>query len=360
MNSNFPNIVHLSTADLLGGSAKAAYRIHKTLKDKGYKSRMLVRYKHSDDNDIKSVWPTGVCRVLDRSAEILSTRTGLQYLYVPSAKRIVNHPWIQGADIIQIYNLHGGYLSPFSLDALSKSAPIIWRLSDIWPFTGHCAYAGECSRWKTGCGSCPDLSSYPPIKIDFTSLLWRLKKKAYKESNITFVAPSTWIERIAQASPLVADCNIIRIPTGVDTAQFSPELKQIWRAQTRSMLGIPEHTTVILFTAHVIEKNSRKGGQHLTAALKTLGKLPNCILLVAGINAEEWARNLDFEVRSVGYLDQPSEMAKIYSAADISVVPSLDENLANTALEAMACGIPVIAFNKGGMSDAVELCKNGY
>ena len=136
------SILHFSTADILGGSAKAALRLHNGLAARGHRSRMLVRHKQSADETIESVWPCGPARLWDRAWESFSTRSGLQYAYLPSSARALRHRWLGEADIVQLYNIHGGYLSPAALPHLSRQAPLVWRLSDIWPATGHCAYSG--------------------------------------------------------------------------------------------------------------------------------------------------------------------------------------------------------------------------
>ena len=354
------SIVHFSTADRTGGSAKAAVRIHQGIAELGHHSRMLVRYKHSDDPNIESIWPDGPSRLWHRAAEIFSTRSGLQYVYVPSTRRAVRHRWIRDADIIQLYNIHGGYLSLSALAELSRRAPIVWRLSDMWPATGHCAYAGACERWQHGCGRCPDLSAYPPVRRDATALLWRLKKAAYKKSDVTLVAPSSWMEKVVQQSPLLREFPLVRIATGVDQTSFNQQVCAAARSASRAELKIPEDATVILFVAHVLQENSRKGEQHLIAALNMLGAMPKSILLLAGIGGEAWSKLQPLDTRLAGYREAPRDMAQIYAAADLSVVPSIDENLANTALEAMACGLPIVAFDAGGTRDAVHHMKTGY
>jgi glycosyltransferase involved in cell wall biosynthesis len=335
------SVVHFSTADIIGGSAKAAFRIHRGLAALGHRSRMLVRHKQSDDATVETIWPNGPARLWDRAWEAFSTRSGLQYLYVPSTKRALRHRWLRQADIVQLYNTHGGYLSLSALPQLSRRAPVVWRLSDMWPATGHCAYAGECERWKEGCGRCPDLAAYPPVRRDFTANLWRRKRVAYATSDITLVAPSSWMERIVRVRPLLRD-----LPCE--------------RAAARAELAISETSTVILFAAHILDGNPRKGGERLIAALRSLGPMPDCVLLLAGVGGESWAGAQPLETRLAGYREAPEEMAKVYAAADIAAIPSLDENLANTALEALASGLPVIAFDAGGTRDAVIHMETGY
>ncbi len=354
------SIVHFSTADILGGSAKAALRIHHGLAAAGHRSRMLVRHKQSNDETIESIWPRGPAYLWDRAWEAFSTRSGLQYVHVPSSARALRHRWMQEVDIVQLYNIHGGYLATSALPRMSFRAPLVWRLSDIWPATGHCAFSGSCERWREGCGHCPDLSAYPPVRHDVTAHLWRRKRAAYAKSDITFIAPSSWMEGIHRTSPLLRDFPCVRIATGVDEERFNMPAAEAARAATRAELDIPEDATVILFAAHILDGNPRKGGQHLIAALKLLGAMPNCVLLLAGVGGESWRGEQPLNLRLAGYREAPRDMASIYAAADFSVTPSRDENLANTVLESMACGRPVIAFDAGGTRDAVRHMETGY
>ena len=169
------NIVHFSTSDSEGGSARSARRIHETLRRLGHQSHMLVGTKASHDPDAATVHGGGARRILDRLADEATLRLGLQYLWYPSGTRILAQPWVRDAAIIQIYNTHGGYLSHRLLPDLARLAPVVWRLSDMWAMTGHCAYAGPCERWRQGCGRCPDLARYPALPVDTTALLWRVK-----------------------------------------------------------------------------------------------------------------------------------------------------------------------------------------
>src|SRR4051794_6328025 len=135
---------------------------------------MLVGTKASDDPDVDTVHGGGARRLADRVADEAGARLGLQYLWYPSMARVLRHPWLRDADVVQLYNTHGGYFSHRLLPTLAARAPVVWRLSDMWALTGHCAYAGPCERWREGCGACPDLAAYPPLPRDTTALLWRI------------------------------------------------------------------------------------------------------------------------------------------------------------------------------------------
>ena len=350
------SILHFSTVDNIGGSGRSAYRIHTGLRDLGHQSRMLVGQKVTSDSDVETVHGSIVGRVSNYAADVVTTRLGLQYLFLPSSHRIRGHRWVEEADVIQVYNTHGGYFSHRLLPSLSRMRPIVWRLSDMWPMTGHCAYSGDCDRWKIGCGKCPDLAGYPPLPVDTTSLLWNIKNRLYARSNITLVAPSSWIEDMVRQSPLLQRFDVRRIPNGLDLSVFRP----MERSVARDILDIDPRQKVILFAAHGVDDNPRKGSLDLIEALKRLPSSRDHMLLLCGEGGEEWHRKVDMPVKVLGYVADDRMMALVYSSADVIVLPSIVENLPNSVLEAMACGIPAVAYDTGGMKDAVRHMDTGY
>jgi glycosyltransferase involved in cell wall biosynthesis len=350
------SILHFSTADNEGGSGRAAYRIHCGLRELGYRSRMLVGIKVTRDLDVDTVTAGRIAKIADLAADEVTKRMGLQYQIIPSSRRVRRHPWVNDAHIIQLYNTHGGYFSLRMLPWLSRRAPIVWRLSDMWPMTGHCAYAGPCTRWMTGCGNCPDLATYPPINVDLTAWLWRQKRRIYNQCDLTIVAPSSWTESLARQSPLLSGVEVRRIPNGIDTDVFKPRSREM----ARSLLDLDPTAKAILFVAQELDDNPRKGGAYLMEALRRLAASAKIEVLLVGIGGESWEKAVPFPVRRLGYVTDDRLMSAIYNSADLIVAPSVVENLPNTVLEAMACGVPAVAFDTGGMADAVRHMETGY
>ena len=316
---------------------------------------MLVKYKVLDDADIDTVSGGELLRRCDDVADRITWRLGLQYQVVPSALRVLRHPWLEKPDVIQLFNTHGGYFAPWILPALARRAPLVWRLSDMWPVTGHCAYAGPCERWLSGCGACPDLATYPPIGVDMTAMLWRQKQHLYSRAGLTVVAPSSWVEGVARKSPLFAGADIHRIPNGIDLEV----MREFDQAEARQYFGVPRGSVAMLFAPHVAGDNKRKGGDQLEAALHRLGARDDLVLLVAGVGAESWIGRVPQKVIALGHLRESRLMAMANSACDFVVIPSAVENLPNGVIEAFACRRPVVAFDTGGMRDAVHDGENG-
>jgi len=351
-------IVHFSTADNDGGSGRSAYRIHTGLKALGWDSKMLVGTKVTSDQDVEPVY--GDSRASKWAGYLIdsaSRRVGLAYQWQPWSHRLKHHRWLHEADVIQMYNLHGGYFPIPLLPHLSRLAPLIWRLSDMWPMTGHCVYAGSCERWKTGCGACPAISDYVEMGIDTSAMLWKQKQRLYSKCDITVVAPSSWTEGMARQSPLLGQFPIHRIPNGLNTELFRPINREI----ACEVMGLDPLVKRILFVAHGLDNNPRKGGGILMDAIRLLGSRPGVELMLAGVGGSTWEEaNLPLPVRRVGYITDDRLIAIMYCCADIMVVPSTVENLPNTLLEAMACGLPAVAADSGGMHDAVINGVTGY
>jgi glycosyltransferase involved in cell wall biosynthesis len=351
------SVVHFAFLDSTGGSGRSAYRIHGNLRGLGVQSRMIVARKASQDPDVRIInQESRLLRKLDRWGLKLSNALSLQDVFVPSSHLLYRDSWIRQADIIQMFNTWRGFLSFAALPSLSKNRPVVWRLSDQWLFTGHCVYDYGCERWKTGCGSCPQVDGERALRRDTSAIMWRLKRWIYKRSNLVIVAPSTWIARLASESPLIGHFPIHHIPNGIDTTIYGP----IPKSRARSLLGIPPDSKVVLFCSDHLHAG-RKGGHLLEQALRQISDIQQGTLVLLGKDQEYQAPAIPgWTILNIGYIADDQRLAAAYSAADISAIPSLADNLPNTALESLACGTPVVAFDVGGMSDVVKHLHTGY
>jgi len=338
------NVLHISASDAGGGAARSAHRIHDGLRSLGWRSRMLVGERRSADTDVRPLKRNLAWRAADRACAAFTDRLDLQYVLYPSSFGVALDPWFREAEVVQLYNVHGSYFSHTALPLLSRLRPLVWRLSDMWALTGHVAYSYDCERWRYGCGSCPYLAEYPRLQRDTTALLYRWKNMVYARSRITLVAPSHWLEGIARESPLLSRFPVRRIPNGIDLDVFRPHSRE----DARRELGIDDRPTVLWSSLDLADR--RKGGREAVATLELLDR--DVQLIVAGEGVAP-AR-----VRALGVLDD-ERLALAYAAADVFLLPALAENLPNAALEAIACGTPVAAFDVGGMRDAVRDGETG-
>ncbi|MBX7234815.1 MAG: glycosyltransferase family 4 protein [Caldilineales bacterium] len=353
-------IVHINLTDSQGGAAIAARRLHLALRRAGHDSRMLVWRKYTDDPFVeifeKGAFRRGLSQVVGRKLD----EFGLQYLFHPASMRLPEHPWLREADIVNLHLGHGGYLSTRALPRLSRRAPLVWTMHDLWAVSGHCAFAAadDCNRWLTGCGNCPRLDDSPAVRTDLTATMWRLKARTYARSRLVTVCPSDWLAGKMRQSPLLNRFPIHTIANGLDLDLFRP----VARPVAREALGLPRDRKIIMFGAASLA-DPRKGARYLRQALASLPEhvQRNSTLLLVGGKAGEITDALhDIPVIEMGKVDNETLMALCYAAADVFVMASLAENLPNSLVESLACGTPCVCFDVGGCPEIIEHLQTGY
>ncbi|MBR29839.1 MAG: glycosyl transferase [Spirochaetaceae bacterium] len=353
-------VVHLSHTDGGSGAGRAAYRLHQTLGRMGVESSMLVGQKRTDDQTVQSTRDSTFGRISIKLFEYLEARAGrsmrkdpstffspARYAHFNPAKETV----VKRADIVSTYWINGAFISPEGLGRTKK--PVVWRLSDIWPFSGGCHYPGTCTGFQEHCGNCPQLKN--PGEADASKKLWKRKWKAWQSLNLTVAAPSNWIANLANRSSLFGRFPIHVIPTGIDLEQFRPSDM----AAARNRLSLPQDRLIILFGAMDPADDMRKGYHELFAALQYLAKTPLKEKVLAVLFGGNDAPNLPVPSVSLGRLNSESALCIAYNSADLVIVPSLEDNLPNVALEAISCGAPVAGFDVCGMPDIIKDEWNG-
>lgn len=348
-------ILHLSTYDIRGGGARSAYRIHQGMLENGIDSHMLVRSKLGNDENVHAFFNVDSvsCRVKRRFVYwLLKQRFQKQVKYAPLGfdpfSIDLTDCGIKCADDVDIINLHwvAGFVNPTFFFQVNPTVPIVWRFSDLNPITGGCHYDSGCGKYLERCQQCPQLGS--SSANDISSEIWERKRNAFSripEGNLNLVAQSNWMAEQMRRSPLVGRFPVKVIPNGVDTEVYRPTA----RPGLRTSLGIPEGDDVILFVA-TSTKTRRKGFSVLREALSQVDK--NIWLLSVG--GDEPLGIQRHRHIWLGKLENNHMLSAVYNAADIFVLPSLQDNLPNTAIEAFACGTPVVGFNSGGISDIIE------
>jgi glycosyltransferase involved in cell wall biosynthesis len=356
-------VVQVSSSDINGGgSSRAAYRLHKGLRNHHIDSAMLVQSKDSDDFTIygpDSTWSKAVAKIrphIDR----------LPKMFYPQRQ---NTPWSLGWGITdtnaridklqpRIVNLHGiggGFLSIWNIGRIH--APVLWTLHDSGAFTGGCHIPFDCLRYRDRCGKCPQLGS--ESRSDLSNMIWRLKCHVYGKKEIVVVAPSQWLKKCAKESSLFADHQVRVIPNGIDAGVYKPVNKYF----ARQALGLSPEDKIILFGAMSSTSDRNKGFQYLQPALSMLPSIYDnnkVKLLVFGASEPKSPVEFGYPSSYMGRLHDDVSLALLYSAADVMVVPSQQESFGQTASEAMSCGTPVVAFAGSGLTDIVDHKLNGY
>lgn len=221
------------------------------------------------------------------------------------------------------------------------------------PFSGGCHYSGGCDRFTSGCGSCPQVSN--PTPNDVSKYTFDVKKRTLRSRQIHVVTPSRWLGDLAQQSPLwPKGTSFSVIPYGLELDEYVPHSKQLSRTQ----LGLSSDSFVLAFGAEDIA-NQRKGMHLLIKALQDLPPSNHWEAIVFGGGQLPTGLPAWLKTRQTGYLTSAQEKAQVYSAADVFVMPSLEDNQPQTGMEAMACGTPVIAFDAGGIPEYVRHLETG-
>jgi glycosyltransferase involved in cell wall biosynthesis len=251
--------------------------------------------------------------------------------------------------------MNSGFMKIESLKKLNK--PIVWTLHDMWPFTGGCHYDDECGKFKQSCGKCPLLDS--ENEHDLSRLVWERKRKSWRDVPIVVVATSYWLAEMARSSSLFKDQRIEVIPNGIDTNKYQPLDKRI----AREACGLPQDKHLVLISAFNVATDKRKGNQFLVPALRKMAETgwgENTELVVIGAAVPENPPDFGLKVHYMGHLYDEISQVLLYAAADVTVAPSMQENLSNTVMESLSCGTPVVAFNIGGMPDLIGHKLSGY
>lgn len=355
-------VLIVNTHDQSGGAAIAAYRLHQGLQQCGIDSHMLVQHKISDDESVhasraKREKLFSYARSFFDQAPLAlyknreHTTWSLNWFPHGIARKIN----ALNPDVVHLHWIGDSFVPINEIKKIRQ--PLVWTLHDMWAFTGGCHYAGDCARYTTQCGMCPQLKS--ASSHDVSSWIWKRKRKSWKNCNLTIVAPSQWLAGCARQSSLFRDFPVEVIPNGIDTALFKPISKNV----ARDILNLPQDKKLILFGSVGSLSDKRKGFSFLKMGLQCLYKdnlYYECELLIFGESRKQNTDNFNFPVHYLGKVPGDIALSLVYSAADVFVAPSIQENLANTVMESLACGTPVVAFNIGGMPDMIDHRSNGY
>ncbi len=253
-------------------------------------------------------------------------------------------------DIINLHYINCGLFSISDVGLFTK--PVVWTLHDSWAFTGGCHLPLDCTNYKEACGHCPVLNMKK--ENDLSRYVWKLKKENWKNLDLTIVTPSKWLGECAKESSLFRDFRIETISNPLDSDVF----KLVDRQEAREKLGLNVEKKYILFGAVDAIRDKNKGFGFLKEALEKI-KIKGVELLVFGSKRKE-NLELNIPVRDLGFVENEKDLAAVYSAADITAIPSISENFPNIALESLSCGTPVCGFDIGGMKEIILDKKLGF
>lgn len=382
-------ILQMNLQEMTGGAARIAWNLHRAYSKRGVRSWMAVGRKETNDASVllipndraRGLWKYTLLKTSDKlraaNTQIRGTwllgeiirwiaeptrqwhvHQGIEDFHFPGSSGVLELP-PERPDILHCHNLHSGYFDLLALPQLCGELPTVLTLHDAWLLSGHCAHSFDCELWKTGCGTCPDLTIYPAIRRDATGYNWQRKRRIYERSRLYVVTPSRWLmQKVFHSilAPAVIEARVI--PNGVDLSIFRPTNKET----ARMALGIPNNCKVILFGADSIKKNKWRDYETMRAVISVVAERINAqelFLLALGEKAPT-QRIGQATMRFVPPQKDQEAVARCYQAADVYVHASRADTFPNMILEALACGAPVVATDVGGIPEQVEDGATGF
>ena len=353
-------VLIVNTSERTGGAAVAASRLMKALNNNGVKAKMLVRDKESDSLTVVGLPKSPMLHwhfLWERLVIFCRLHFSRKHLFeidiANTGSDITKLREFQEADVIHLHWINQGMLSLNGICKILRSGkPVVWTMHDIWPATGICHLTLGCHYFVNRCANCKYLPGGGGSN-DLASRIWQKKQQMQVDENIYYVACSRWLESEAKTSALLKGQKITSIPNPIDTHIYKKGSKE----EARQRLGLPLDKKLILFASQRVT-NENKGMSYLIEACRQLSD--QCEVVILGGHAEEVVEQLPMKAYPLGYVNEEQRIVDVYNAADVFVLPSLSENLPNTIMEAMACGVPCVAFKVGGIPEEIDHLKNGY
>lgn len=362
-------VLLINTSERTGGAAIACYRLMEALNANGVEAKMLVRDKQTDNVNVISVNTSGWKKLINKWRFIweriiiflhngLSKHNLFKISIANTGTDISRHPLVREADIIHLHWVNQGFLSIKDIEKLSLlGKPIVWTMHDMWPCTGICHHSRECNAYHEQCQHCFYFKNSSKGR-DLSFRIFLQKKHLSLKKNIHYVTCSLWLRKRAEKSLLLTNHACSNIPNPININLYQHQDKNV----SREKLSLPQDQKLILFGSAKIT-DERKGIAYMVKACEILHSIigtKNVSLVVFGAQADVMKGAVPFNVYPLNYLSRTEDIVNLYNAVDIFVTPSLDENLPNTIMEAMACGTPCVGFNTGGIPEMIDHKVNGY
>ena len=250
-------------------------------------------------------------------------------------------------DIIHLHNLHMYCIDlPMLFRYIKKHhIKVVWTLHDCWSFTGHCPHftIARCDKWKTGCGQCPQPRVYPKMYLDTSRWMYKKKKKWFSGiEDMTLVTPSAWLAGLVKQS-FMKEYSTVVIHNGIDLSIFKPT-----DSDFRERYGL-DGKKVILSVS--FGWGFQKG---LDVLVELAKRLPDDYKLVLVGTNDAVDAQLPDNIISIHSTEDQTQLAQIYTAADVFINPTREDTFPTVNMESLACGTPVLTFETGGSPEIID------
>jgi glycosyltransferase involved in cell wall biosynthesis len=379
-------VLGVNTTDYGGGAERVALDLVLAYRARGLTAHLAAGFRQTDLDCVlairnSQIWRRGLSRLarglrncsgnkrvhhvaefidqfMSRPASWVRRQLGHEDFSFGGTKRLLNLP-PESPDILHIHNMHGNYFDLRALSELSHQVPTVLTLHDAWLLSGHCAHSMDCTRWRTGCGSCPDLTIPPHVIRDATAFNWNRKRAIYGKSRLYVATPSQWLMSKVTDSilkPAIVEARVV--PNGVDTSIF----RSGNRASARADLGIPMELKVILFASNRVKSNPWKDYTTLRAAIELLSNRlrPMALKFIALGEKAPAERAGDATIEFVPFQKEAETVARYYQSADIFVHAARADTFPNVVLESLSCGTTVVATSVGGIPEQIKGLDMGF
>lgn len=349
------NIVHIIGGDLSGGAAKGALGLHFALIEAGINSKIVssdYKKEYTHVNNLRKnkfdIRNRVKRKVEDLYLNLLHPKHGIFSISVLGSKWYDNS-FVKDADIINLHWVNDGFFSVKDLIKVGK--PIVWTIRDMWPMTGGCHYALNCTKYKSLCGACPELSS--SNQNDISRKLLLMKQRYLKDLDITCVGLSRWASELVSSSTVFENKQVRTIPNSISHDKFTLYCKE----KSKVDLGLPVSKKIVLFGAQKLQL-SYKGYDLLETYIKKVSTRTDIQLVCFGDVPKDLIDN--HNIISFGFINNSTILNKLYSASDVFIAFSKMETFCKTIAESMCSGTPVVAFDYSGPVDIIDHKVNGY
>lgn len=339
------NIIQVNNVDIYGHRFNG-YDMQIELNKRGINAKQMVFEKYGDnENSIQFVSKRERTFVRDICAEF-EKEMSMQSLIYPFGINLFQSEDFKKADIVHYHLIHNMFMSLFTFGELLKSKKSIWTIHDPWIFSGHCIHSIGCEKWKTGCEQCEKLDLLFSLNNDKANQMWRIKKELFESNNMDIVVASKYMKRLIEQSPITGEVKRLHhIPFGINLEIFKPRAS---KEECKKKLKINPQDLVISFRTIDSEY---KGVKYIIEALNNINIERKVTLLTFNDSGLVNRLKNKYNVVELGWIHDDNEMSNAYNASDIFLMPSTAEAFGLMAIEAMACGTPIVVFEGTALPD---------